>query len=137
MEHLTERNENGFAMPACCRKCGYNYCCEVGGFSSCKGIDDIIDRLADIEDILGDNYNLDDLQKLMKSENQHNDLFIKAEQAENKANALYAKETNADKRNEWSAYCLLMRQLKRKVKYAEGQLEQLISDFERTVSKNN
>ena len=52
MERLTERNKNGCAMAACWGgSWEYNYCCEVGGFSECDGIDDIIDRLAAIEDI--------------------------------------------------------------------------------------
>lgn len=69
MERLTERNKSGRAMAACCGKaCEYNYCCEVGGFSDCKGIDDIIDRLADIEDILGDEYDLDRLREVVEAD---------------------------------------------------------------------
>lgn len=66
VERLTERNKNGLSMAACCGKaCEYNYVCEVGGFGECRGMDDIIDRLADIEDILGDDYDLDRLKKLV------------------------------------------------------------------------
>lgn len=66
MKRLTERNKNSLAMAACCGKsCEYNYVCEVGGFGECRGIDDIIDRLADIEDILGDDYDLDRLKVLV------------------------------------------------------------------------
>lgn len=69
MERLTERNKNGLAMAACCGKaCEYNYCCEVGGFSDCKGIDDIIDRLADIEDVLCDEYDLDRMRELVEAD---------------------------------------------------------------------
>lgn len=68
MKRLTERNKNGFAMASCCRECGYNYCCEVGGTSDCQGFDDIIDRLAAIEDILGDDYDLDRLKELMEAD---------------------------------------------------------------------
>lgn len=69
MQRLTERNKSGRAMAACCGKaCEYNYCCETGGFSECKGMDDIIDRLADLEDIIGDNYDLDRLRKLMEAD---------------------------------------------------------------------
>ena len=51
MERLTEKNESGCAMAACCGEaCEYNYVCEVGGFGECKGMDDIIDRLAAYED---------------------------------------------------------------------------------------
>lgn len=66
MERLTERNKNSLAMAACCGKaCEYNYVCEVGGFGECRRMDDIIDRLADIEDILGDDYDLDRLRKIV------------------------------------------------------------------------
>lgn len=69
MERLTERNKNSLAMAACCGKaCEYNYVCEVGGFGECRGMDDIIDRLADIEDILGDNYDLDRLRELVEAD---------------------------------------------------------------------
>lgn len=69
MERLTERNKNGLAMAACCEKeCEYNFVCEVGGFGECRGMDDIIDRLADIEDILGDTYDLDRLRELVKAD---------------------------------------------------------------------
>lgn len=68
MKRLTERNKNGFAMASCCRECGYNYCCEVGGTSDCQGFDDIIDRLAAIEDILGDDYDLDRLKELVEAD---------------------------------------------------------------------
>lgn len=69
MERLTERNKSNCAMAACCGKaCEYNYCCEVGGFSECKGMDDIIDRLADLEDILGDTYDLDRLRELVEAD---------------------------------------------------------------------
>lgn len=67
MERLTERAKDGTAMAACCgSECKYNYCCcEIGGFSECGGMDNIIDRLAAIEDILGDEYDLDELSKAM------------------------------------------------------------------------
>jgi len=51
MERLTERDKNGTYMAACCgSECKYNYCCEAGGFSECRGMDDIIDRLAAYEE---------------------------------------------------------------------------------------
>lgn len=51
MERLTERDKNGTAMAVCCgSECEYNYCCEASGFSECRGIDDIIDRLAAYEE---------------------------------------------------------------------------------------
>lgn len=57
-------------MAACCGKaCEYNYVCEVGGFGECKGMDDIIDRLASIEDILGD-YDLDRLRELVEADRE-------------------------------------------------------------------
>lgn len=69
MERLTERNKNGLSMAVCCGKaCEYNYACEVGGFGECRGMDDIIDRLADIEDILGDDYDLDRLRELVEAD---------------------------------------------------------------------
>lgn len=68
MKRLTERNKGGWAMAACCGKaCEYNYCCETGGFSECKGMDDIIDRLAEIEDILGEEYNLDRMREIVSA----------------------------------------------------------------------
>lgn len=71
MKRLTERNKNGLAMAACCGKaCEYNYVCEVGGFGECRGMDDIIDRLADIEDILGDDYDLGHLRELVETARQ-------------------------------------------------------------------
>lgn len=71
MERLTERNKNGLSMAACCGKaCEYNYVCEVGGFGECRGMDDIIDRLADIEDILRDDYDLDRLRELVKADRE-------------------------------------------------------------------
>lgn len=69
MKRLTERNKGGWAMAACCGKaCEYNYCCETGGFSECKGMDDIIDRLAEIEDILGEEYDLDQMRELVEAD---------------------------------------------------------------------
>ena len=70
MEQLTERDKNGTAMAACCgSECKYNYCCsEAGGFSECRGMDDIIDRLAAIEDILGDEYDMDRLRELVEND---------------------------------------------------------------------
>lgn len=51
MERLTARDKNGLAMAACCEKeCEYNYVCEFGGFGECRGMDDIIDRLAAYEE---------------------------------------------------------------------------------------
>lgn len=71
MERLTERNKNSLAMAACCGKdCEYNYVCEVLGFGECRGMDDIIDRLADIEDILGDDYDLDRLRELVQADRE-------------------------------------------------------------------
>lgn len=68
MERLTERDKNGTAMAVCCgENCKHNFCCENGGFSECGDIDDIIDRLAAIEDILGDEYDLDELIKAMSA----------------------------------------------------------------------
>lgn len=82
MERLTERNKNGFAMAACCGKeCEYNYVCEVGGFGECRGMDDIIDRLADIEDILGDTYDLDRLRELVEADRQGRALIVTDEMA--------------------------------------------------------
>ena len=49
-------------MAVCCGKnCKHNFCCENGGFAECGDMDDIIDRLAAIEDILGDEYELDNI----------------------------------------------------------------------------
>lgn len=55
-------------MATCCGKeCEYNYVCEDGGIGECRGMDDIIDRLAAIEDILGDEYNLDVLREIVNN----------------------------------------------------------------------
>ena len=80
MERLTERNKTGAAMAACCgSECKYNYCCEVGGFSECGGMDDIVDRLADIEDILGDEYDLDRLRELAQADREGRCVVLKAD----------------------------------------------------------
>lgn len=69
MKRLTERDTNGTAMAACCgENCKHNFCCENGGFAECGDMDDIIDRLAAIEDILGDGYDLDRLMALVEAD---------------------------------------------------------------------
>ena len=69
MERLTERDTNGTAMAVCCgENCKRNFCCENGGFAECGDIDDIIDRLAAIEDILGDEYDLDRMRELAQAD---------------------------------------------------------------------
>ena len=71
MKRLTERGTNGTAMAACCgENCKYNFCCENSGFAECGDMDDIIDRLAAIEDILGDEYELDRLKELVKADRE-------------------------------------------------------------------
>lgn len=71
MKRLTERNKNGTAMAACCgENCKYNFCCENGGFAECGDMDDIIDRLAAIEDILGDEYDLDELKEVVQAKRE-------------------------------------------------------------------
>ena len=67
MKRLTERDTNGTAMAVCCgENCKRNFCCENGGFAECGDIDDIIDRLAAIEDILGEEYELEQLKEAVK-----------------------------------------------------------------------
>lgn len=69
VDRLTEHNKNSLAMADCCGKaCENNYVCEVGGFGECRGMDDIIDRLSDIEDILGDDYDLDRLREMVEAD---------------------------------------------------------------------
>ena len=71
MKRLTERDTNGTAMAACCgENCKHNFCCENGGFAECEDMDDLIDRLAAIEDILGDEYDLERLQELVKADRE-------------------------------------------------------------------
>lgn len=71
MKRLTERNKNRTAMAVCCgENCKLNFCCENGGFVECGDIDDIIDRLAAIEDILGDDYDLDRLRELVEADRE-------------------------------------------------------------------
>lgn len=71
MKRLTERNKNGTAMAACCgENCKYNFCCENGGFAECGDMDDIIDRLATIEDILGDEYDLDEHKEVVQAKRE-------------------------------------------------------------------
>lgn len=49
-------------MAICCGdNCEYNYCCIEGNVGDCNGLEEIIKRLADIEDILGNDYNLEEL----------------------------------------------------------------------------
>lgn len=63
MKRLTERNDAGDAMAICCgNHCKNGFACMKSGFQECSDIDEIISRLADIEDILGDNYNLINLK---------------------------------------------------------------------------
>lgn len=67
MKRLTERDKNGTAMAVCCgENCKHNFCCENGDFAECGDMDDIIDRFAAIEDILGDEYELDRLWELVE-----------------------------------------------------------------------
>lgn len=62
MKRLTERNKSGVPMAICCGdNCEYNYCCIEGNVGDCNGLEEIIKRLADIEDILGNDYNLEEL----------------------------------------------------------------------------
>ena len=71
MKRLTERDTNGTAMAACCgENCKHNFCCENGGFAECGDMDDIIDRLAAIEDILGDEYDLDELREIIQAKRE-------------------------------------------------------------------
>lgn len=71
MKRLTERGTNGTAMAACCgENCKYNFCCENSRFAECGDMDDIIDRLAAIEDILGDEYELDRLRELVEADKE-------------------------------------------------------------------
>ena len=71
MKRLTERDKNGTAMAACCgENCKYNFCCVNGRFGDCGDMDDIIDRLAAIEDILGDEYELDRLRELAQADRE-------------------------------------------------------------------
>ena len=71
MERLTVRNKNGLADAVCCgENCEYNNICETGGTGECGGMYEIIDRLAAIEDILGDEYELDRVRELVKADRE-------------------------------------------------------------------
>ena len=62
MERLTKHQENGSATRFDCNiEC--DYC-----FGSCEKSQSLVDRLAAIEDILGDEYNLDRLRELMEAD---------------------------------------------------------------------
>lgn len=68
MERLTERDTSGNAMAICCgENCKHNYYCIDNDFAECTDLEEIIQRLAVIEDILGDHYNLDELKLLFKT----------------------------------------------------------------------
>lgn len=71
MERLTKRNKSGLAMAACCGKaCEYNYVCEVGGSGECKGMYNIIDKLADLEDIISNDYDVYRLKQLIEADRE-------------------------------------------------------------------
>lgn len=69
MDCLTERNRSGEATAICCVKgCGNDYSCI--GVNRCKGIVNLIDRLADIEDIIKTDYDLSRLRELVQADRE-------------------------------------------------------------------
>lgn len=69
MDCLTERNRSGEATAICCVKgCGNDYSCI--GVNRCKGIVNLIDRLADIEDIIKTDYDLSRLRELVEADRE-------------------------------------------------------------------
>lgn len=65
MERLTEKHYgSGDHYMKCSGNCAHE-CVEAYG---CENLYEIIDRLGDIEDILGDDYDLDRLRELVKSD---------------------------------------------------------------------
>lgn len=66
MERLTERHykeSSGYYM-----KCSETCHIDCGEKSYCEEVDNIVDRLGAIEDILGDNYDLDRLRELVQAD---------------------------------------------------------------------
>lgn len=64
MERLTElhfKKSDGFYM-----KCSVNCCKEDFSCEDCKEFEKLVDRLGTIENILGDDYDLDHLRKLVQ-----------------------------------------------------------------------
>lgn len=71
MERLTARNKNGRAIALCCaEKCEHECECKAKGIDECEGVIKLIYRLADIEDILGDDYDLSRLRELVEADRE-------------------------------------------------------------------
>lgn len=66
MERLTERDEGGFVYTGIDTN-GVNGCYDIWDK---KWLDDALDRLAAIEDILGDEYDLDELRDLLQAKRE-------------------------------------------------------------------
>lgn len=68
MERLTEhhfKKQDGFYM-----KCSEHCCKEDFSCEDCGEFDKLVDRLGAIEDILGDEYNLDRLRELKRADDE-------------------------------------------------------------------
>lgn len=71
MERLTARNKNGRAIALCCvEKCEHECECKAKGIDECEGIIKLVYRLAEIENILGDDYDLSRLQELVEADRE-------------------------------------------------------------------
>lgn len=77
MERLTERHykeSSGYYM-----KCSETCHIDCGEKSNCEEIDNLVDRLGEIEDILGNTYDLDNLKKMVEAFDNHRVLLIPKE----------------------------------------------------------
>ena len=63
MKRITERSKSGDTLTVKCRNCEKT---EIGSCEDCQNA--IYHRLTDIEDILGDNYDLDRLRELVEAD---------------------------------------------------------------------
>lgn len=63
MKRITERSKSGDMLTVKCRNCEKT---EIGSCEDCQNA--IYHRLTDIEDILGDNYDLDRLRELVEAD---------------------------------------------------------------------
>lgn len=81
MKRLTERDEKGTAMLSFYgESCTNNFICETGeDIFNCIHLDYFIDRVADIEDILGDDYDLEKVRELLKGDTKMKNVVVERE----------------------------------------------------------
>ena len=69
--------------------------------------------------------------------NPHEDLLTRADDAEEKVNDLYKAAKSEDERYEWLSYYKGIHQTKKNLQSSKGQLESMLSMFERKVSEKD